>query len=283
MRTIKSVTDLVRFASATTPGRRTFFRGASSTQYDPIPTAFRSGNKDEKEYYDEILRAFPLEFRGLTHFEILEKMRHCQVPNRLLDITSNPLVALYFACESGDSTDGAIYVYEADERNICGIQSDRVLMLSCLPCLRKETRDELFLLASTRKTQGQFKKSDYAAKRGCLALFMHEIRREFPAFEDEIVPLDLLEPLFVMGSAVDARIAAQKGSFILSPLGDDATRKTQAKHLYANKWIIQKEKKKEIRRVLEILGIDASTVYPDIERRAVVTMGSYFAIKKLGD
>lgn len=281
---IKSVEDLVRLASATAePRKKTFFRGTSSTQYDPIPSAFRPERKDEKEYYDEILCAFPLEFRGLTHFEILEKMRHCQVPNRLLDITSNPFVSLYFACESGDSTDGAIYVYEADERNVCGIQSDRVLMLSCLPCLRKETRDELFLLATERKTQGQFKKSDYAAKRGCLALFMHEIRREFPAFEREIVPRDLLEPLFVMGSAVDERIAAQKGSFILFPLGDDATREAQAKRLYAEKWIIPKKDKKEIRRVLKILGIDASTVYPDIERRALVTMESYFAIKKLGE
>ena len=45
----------------------------------------------------------------------LEIAQHFGVPTRLLDFTSNPLVALYFACIDSDNTDGAVWII--NERN----------------------------------------------------------------------------------------------------------------------------------------------------------------------
>lgn len=51
----------------------------------------------------EPLRQVPSEFNNLgASFEIMEKYQHYGMCTRLLDITTNPLVALYFSCEHYD-------------------------------------------------------------------------------------------------------------------------------------------------------------------------------------
>ena len=53
-----------------------------------------------------------------------------------LDITSNPLVALFFACKNyGDSAcdEGMVFVFHINSDEIAYADSDRALLLSCLP------------------------------------------------------------------------------------------------------------------------------------------------------
>ncbi len=52
----------------------------------------------EKEIFHDFIAANPSEFENMTTFDKLTKMRHYEVPNRLLDVTKDPLLALYFAC-----------------------------------------------------------------------------------------------------------------------------------------------------------------------------------------
>lgn len=66
-----------------------------------MPSVFRDGKhelNEDRMFYD-IINKKPDEFSNCScTFDYLVKMQHYGIPTRLLDITSNPLIALYFAC-----------------------------------------------------------------------------------------------------------------------------------------------------------------------------------------
>lgn len=60
------------------------------------------GKSSEQDYYHHALRLAPEEFTNRSAFDVLCKMQHYSIPTRLLDLTSNPLIALWFACNGSE-------------------------------------------------------------------------------------------------------------------------------------------------------------------------------------
>lgn len=103
---IKSVDDYIKKvgilnSNKNNPSAQLFFRGQAVDYWNISSTIVRDKKLGIEHYLmSEPLRQIPNVFVNIGDgFEIMEKYQHYGMCTRLLDVTTNPLVALYFACE----------------------------------------------------------------------------------------------------------------------------------------------------------------------------------------
>lgn len=137
---IKDLIDALERLGEPEEGHTRFFRGHSNAEkYKLEPSIYREDNK----YYhneDNIIRDAiinnPDEFSDKdTLFDTLVKLQHYGYPTRLLDLTSNLLVAAYFAVRNLDEK-GEIIIFDIPNNDIKYFDSDTVSILSAIS-LRK--------------------------------------------------------------------------------------------------------------------------------------------------
>ena len=97
---------------------KVFYRGMADSKWDIIPSLFRyQTEKTEKELLQSATNLIWNELKDTTtYLEKLIILQHYGFPTRLLDVTTNPLVALYFACWKEEKEDGSVYVGFTDNR-----------------------------------------------------------------------------------------------------------------------------------------------------------------------
>lgn len=118
-----------------------FFRGHADARYEILPPIFREGNIHfEKKLYDEfLLRKNESFWTRSSVIENLTLLQHYGIPIRLLDITSNILIAFYFACESQFDKVGEVIIFEEFENKIKYIDSKSVGIASMLSQIHKKS------------------------------------------------------------------------------------------------------------------------------------------------
>lgn len=247
-----------------------FSRGQSNGEYDKIlPGICRDRNDDERQGYQQIQIEYPEEFKKHEHLSNLIKMQHYGCKTRLLDFSLNPLVSLYFACEEDPDKNGKVFSLVVPKKDIIYHNSDRALMLSCLPLFSKKDQDEIKSFCQTHR--GVITDQDIAFS-DVMRRFLHEIRGECPAFETEIVGEDLLKYFFLVPHKDNERMKVQSGVFALFGLDEDAL-VDELNGKLEPVIEIEASAKKEILRDLSLICIDSATMYPGLERRAMLQRG----------
>jgi hypothetical protein len=229
-----------------------FFRGHDNASYRLIPSIYRDNAPFyEKEIFYDTISTIPQEVNGVhSAFEILTKFQHFGTPTRLLDITTNPLVALFFACK-GSTKDGELLVFSVENQDIKLFDSDTVSVVTNLVKLPYDFH------------------IDCSSSKNNFNELVHKIRNEKPYFENLIRCDDLKKSFFVKPKLDNPRIIKQSGAFIVCGMED--IKYLPSKEIYdieknkvIKRIIIPRNLKKKINNSLDVFNISSGSLFPEL-------------------
>lgn len=244
------------------------FRGVSEKNHKLRPSLFRDINRRLKTNESNILREMiakhPADFaHDESVFDRLVRLQHYELPTRLLDVTFNPLVALYFACSGGSKTGGRLYVISVKRSHYKHFDSDTVRCLANLGNLNESERTELKSLSIgtlLKNCNAGRKLSDYVAQ-------------ERPNWEPRIELSDLKSFFLVNPKLSNPRVQAQAGAFLICGL-DEEVRK-DSRGISYTEINIERSARIKILQTLEDLGVTESLLFPEIANTAKMIKSRY--------
>lgn len=253
-----------------------FYRGQHNKEYELVPSISRI-QKDVPFYVSSLEVAlinkakneYPVLFSETDNpLDLLVKLQHYSIPTRLLDITANPLVALYFACEDknnpDNNKDGEIFIignqYETYFENPLYHDIAKYMGRSDIIATHSITLETLFYELAVRKNIATTNIKEYIRYNNG-EYFINKVINDMYF----IYPPRLFERLYL-----------QQGHFIL-PLNDyyydEKTKMIELKPTLSPipkdhkniiaRYIIPAKSKKHLLDELKMLNITESTLFHD--------------------
>jgi len=232
-----------------------FFRGQANSDWKVLPGIFRNDYlSKEHEIIRTSISRNPNEFSNIVDFSLLSKLQHYSLPTRLLDVTNNPLVAFYFACDKEKNNDGAVFIKITYPFYP---ESNQTRILSYLSSIDLE---EEYVI---------YRKFDPLIN--ILSLKQHSLNDFLKYIENHSMSH------FVKADMNHERIIRQSGAFLLcgcinfkkdnNEIIELHKFSEDQQYLFDFKIIINKNEKDSILKELDILNINESTLFPELEHQ----------------
>lgn len=268
---INSVEDALSVTSAIklTRGEFAVYRGQVTSKI-LRPKVFRLARwfRHERDMVRELISTHPQEFSSdALMLDRLVRMQHYGLPTRLLDVTHNFLAALHFATgmDTDDPTsDGAVYVIRGNAALRKYFDSDSVSLVTNLSNLSEEEKWDLHDTSPDNATPIE---DDDFNRYPPVDRLLQFVRDEKPYFRSRAVKADLFKTYLVVPKKNNPRIIAQSGAFLVFGLvGRD--RNTNLDSYQITRHRVRNANKVPIRAALEGLGINESSLFPEIDKAA---------------
>lgn len=226
-----------------------YFRGQASVSWELLPSLFRDSERihDENMMLEMANNMLWTELNDCrSDLEKMIRLQHYGLHTRLLDITYNPLVALFFACQTpskpDDDKDGVVY---------CGYKEGANTKTS-------------YTIAEYVFNHNVFDINQTAFENIC---------KKNNVTQKDCGTIHLITP-----PLNNPRISAQNGAFIMSPLikkdvdshfyiATQADIKKELKTAFMKRYIIPENSKSSIIEELDYLGFNKATIFVDITQK----------------
>ena len=271
---VKKITEL-RSDNLASNAEQWFFRGQKNARWDIRPNVFRDDNLAlEHILIPRAQRQNPIEFRDcVDNLEILTKLQHYGLGTRLLDLTLNPLVALFFATEpSSDferNEDAQYSIQEHDGRvyyrlaNACSLNDTQIKIALELPFIELGKKSSLKEFYDNLKEHNVISDGEYS----------HLVENNY----EQAIAL-LQKNSFIVSTNSNIRLIQQRGAFLVSPSINIKTidkietsllskAKRDLSSEFEGSFIIPAKNKISIREELDFFNVNEATLFPELEHQ----------------
>ena len=275
--------------------RSLYFRGQFDHEWPLIPSVMRKykGNptlrRSEGEMLLELMSRRPDDFvnvsSALSQWVLAQ---HHGLKTRLLDITKNPLVALFHCCDDSsapslsDATDGTFHIFAVPKQIVKTFESDAIRIITNFSKLPRFEQDillgkELDLQESNQRHVLEHP-NRYAAIMERLYNF---IGHEKPYFRERVDVRDLFRVFVVEPQQSFERLRSQSGAFLISAFHEEfetdvvlrLTKNVPIYHHY--KFTVPASEKRKILHELELLHVTKEVLFPGLDESSKAVVGRY--------
>lgn len=255
-----------------------YFRGQETEFWDIEPSIFRNNMLSiEHKLMQVPLQKVPAEFKDFsTAFDIMTKYQHYGMCTRLLDLTTNPLVALYFACKMHGEEE-----YEMEE----GIVEKEPYGVICFTnkyysSLPSEQAVQIVSALSTYNLSSENTISEILEKLKQNKIIDNDTKERWLQTKHRQEFIDIIQNNYmVVPTYTNERLKKQSGVFLLASLflfklgtdiNDSIISKTKGtlRTEFDDKYFyVSGDNKEEILKELDIYNINEATLFPELEHQ----------------
>lgn len=256
-----------------------YYRGQANDSWGLKPSICREScnltGSFEKMIIQEFISRRPDDFLGISNkFNFVAKMQHYGLVTRLLDFTSNPAIALYFACCNSLDQDGEIFTFNTSRDDILmPKEADLIMDFYIEEC----NLEEYYNKCKPKYNEDVIKKVFYFIISNTMQIVLTDLISKRMVNQQSafaIVPFESKNETFekckdmnneglcehISKNGLDKVLNSTK---VINNISDHKSDIIEY-HQDEKRYIIKSDSKKNILRQLDKIGINESLIYPEL-------------------